>query len=225
MGVIKSLPTLERPREKAIRYGLDKLSDHELLAVLIGSGYKGENVVELSQHLLSKYGGLANLANIPFSELKKNKGIKNAKAINLAAIFEFSKRLSFKKIEDYCDKIDSEYLYNKYLPLIGKAEQEQMIIVVLSKYKRILHEAVLFKGSGNGVHYSLSEMISVIVHYGGKYFYLIHNHPSGDCKPSSQDLIGTSYLFTESKRLKYPLLDHIIIAENGYYSFKKMKKT
>ena len=224
MGIIKSLPALERPREKALRYGLDTLSDHELLAILIGSGYKGENVIELAVHLLSNYGGLLNLSNIPFNELKKNKGIKNAKALNLAAIFEFHKRLSFKLIEDNKEKIDAEYLYNKYYPMIGKSLQEQVIIVVLSKFKNVIHESILFKGSEKGVSYSFGEIVQKIMAYGGKYFYLIHNHPNGDCKPSQQDIIATGYLLTKSKEMNYPMLDHIIIATNGYYSFKKNEK-
>ena len=225
MGIVKSLPALERPREKAIRYGLETLSDHELLAALLGSGYKGENVIELSIHLLSKYGGLLNLSNIPFSELKNNKGIKNAKALNLSVIFELHRRLSFKKIEMNNDNIDTEYLYNKYLPVIGHSNQEQMVIVVLSRYKRIVHETILFKGDESSVHYSFDKIMREIDAYGGKYFYLIHNHPNGDCSPSETDLIGTSFLLRKSKEMKRPMLDHIIISENGYYSFRKMKKT
>ena len=225
MGIIKSLPTLERPREKALRYGLNELSDYELLAILLGSGYKGENVMELAFSLLSKYGGLENLINIPFSELKKNKGIKNAKALNLEAIFEFHRRLLFKKYEQNDEIIDAEYLYNKYYPVLGRANQEQIIVVVLSKYKKIIHESILFKGGEDGVQISLSEIIKEVMSYGGKYFYLIHNHPNGSHQPSKQDTMATSYLFAESRRMKIPMLDHIIISINGYYSFKKMKKT
>ena len=225
MSKIKSLPILERPREKAIRYGVETLSDIELLAILLGSGYQGENVVELSTRLLFKYGGLRRLSNIPFSELKNNKGIKDAKALNLSAIFEFNRRLSFKQIEEDDAIIDEEYLYNKYLPLIGQSQQEQMVVVVLSRCKRILHETILYKGNENGVHYSLPEIIKSVMSYGGRYFYLIHNHPSGDYEPSQLDKIGTSYLFIKSKEMKYPMLDHIIISPSGYYSFKKMKKT
>ena len=225
MGIIKSLPILDRPREKAIRYGLDNLSDIELLAVLIGNGYKGENVIELSTHLISKYAGLENLSNIQFSELKKNKGIKNTKALILAAVFEMHRRLSIKKLEAIDSIIDAEYLYNKYLPLIGESGQEQMVVVVLSRNKRIIHESILFKGDEKSIYYSFDKIADLVRSYGGKYYYLIHNHPSGDFDPSQQDKIGTQYLLMKSKKAGITLLDHIIISENGYYSFQKMKKT
>ena len=224
MGNVKSLPTLERPREKALRYGLTELSDYELLALLIGSGYHGINVIELSTSLLVKYGGLKRLVDIPFCELKKNKGIKNVKALNLAAIFEFHKRLLVKESEEIEEEITSEYLYNKYLPVLAHSKQEQLILVILSKYKHIIHESILYKGSSDGFKYSWQNIYDEILNYGGKSFYLIHNHPDGDCLPSRADKLATHEIVFESRKVRKPMLDHIIISSEGYYSFKKNEK-
>ena len=114
MANIKELPEYDRPREKALRYGVNSLSDSELLSLLLNKGYRGSNILEISTSLLSKYGGLVGLLNIPISELKKNKGIKNVGSLKIALIGEFYKRVSEKKSYIPNIKIDSEYLYNKY---------------------------------------------------------------------------------------------------------------
>ena len=113
MANIKELPEYDRPREKALRYGVNSLSDSELLSLLLNKGYRGSNILEISTSLLSKYGGLVGLLNIPISELKKNKGIKNVGSLKIALIGEFYKRVSEKKSYIPNIKIDSEYLYNK----------------------------------------------------------------------------------------------------------------
>ena len=223
MGKIKNLPLLDRPREKAIRYGLESLSDYELLAVLLGSGYQGNNVIELSTYLISKYGGLSRLVDIPFSELKKNKGIKNVKALKLAAIFEFHKRLSIRNNEESERDIDTEYLYNKYVSRLINEKQEHLILVILSRKKKIIHEEILYKGSSDGLKYSWEDISDKIVSFGGKYFYLIHNHPGGSCRPSPSDRMATSEIMLCGKRFKKPMLDHLIIGVDGYYSFKNEK--
>ena len=223
MGLIKDLPPLDRPREKALRYGIECLSDIELIALLLGSGFKGSNIIEISTALINKYGGLIKLSEVPFSELKKNKGIKKVRSINLTAVFELHKRLNAKTSEQNEELIDSEYLYNKYRYLLS-SKQETLMLIILSSKKKLIFETVLCRGGANSIIYSYDDIYRHMISYGGKYFYLIHNHPNGDASPSEEDLISTSVIDLRSKREKRPLIDHIIIGSNEYYSFRQKKK-
>ena len=222
---IKELPKLDQPRAKATHYGLSSLSDIELLTLLIGNGYKGISALEISTSLLTNFKGLLNLSNATLSELKEVKGIKEAKAISLLAIFEFHKRLSIKVQEEEVDEeIDSEYLYNKYKDSLLASHQENLVIVILNKYRKIIFEKTLYIGTENNVAFSYKDIWRELLVHKGRSFYWIHNHPGGKATPSREDTIFTSELFLESKRIKIPLIDHLIIGENGYYSFQNLKK-
>ena len=224
MGSIKNLPVLDRPREKALRYGLSSLSDAELLAIFIGSGYKDNSVTELATGLLSKYGGIRGLSECSISELKTNKGIKNVRSINLAAIFEINRRIITKKYEEDESIIDGEYLYNKYKHQIIDINQECIFLVMLNAKKKIIYESVLSIGSEDSVLFSFANIYRELVAHNAKYYYLIHNHTNGSFMPSENDLIITKFLRNESKNKKIPLLDHLIISRDGYYSFQKNEK-
>lgn len=225
MGVIRNLPTLDRPREKALRYGLSSLSDIELLAIILGSGYRDNSVMEISTQLISKYGGLNGLCSLPLVELKKNKGVKNVRALNIATIFEINRRIETKNIENSEEPIDEIYLYNKYKNIITGLKQESIFIIILNRNKHIIFEKNLSTGSEDSVLVSFHSIYRELLLHDGKYYYLIHNHTNGDHNPSKLDIKATKRLFIESDTMGIPLLDHIIISEKGYYSFTKMKKT
>ena len=225
MGTIHDLPTLERPREKALRYGIDELSDAELLSLVIGSGYRGENVGEVANRLLSTYNGLEGLSQMSVPEISKNKGIKSNKALLLAAIFEIHKRLNVKRVENQeCDYIDSDYLYQKYSPKLENINQEVLILVLVNKRRSIIREIVLYKGTESDVIFSYKEMWRELFIHNAYGFYLIHNHPNNLANPSKKDVIFTGEIVRESKKIRIPLIDHLIIGDDGYYSFDKNKK-
>lgn len=224
MAKLKTLPKLDRPREKALRYGISSLSDSELLALLLNSGYKGNNILEISTSLLTKYGGIVGLLNIPITELKKNKGIKDVGALKIALIGEFYKRIvvKFNIIDN--EIIDDEYLYNKYKSMFYLATQEHLMLVILNKRKRIIYETNIYKGQSDSIQIDFKDIYKELAKYDGKNFYLIHNHPSGDCSPSEEDIQTTLELLSQCRRMKVKMLDHLIIGDGSYYSFKKMKK-
>ena len=224
MGAIRNLPLLDRPREKALRYGVSKLSDIELLAIVIGSGYKDNSATEIATNLLTKYGGLSGLEEASITELKKNKGIKNVRALNIAVTFEFYKRLINKTSEQNEVIIDSEYLYNKYRHVINHATQEHLFLIILNCKKKIIYETVLSKGTSDSIQLFFEDIYRELVSHNGKYYYLVHNHTNGEHTPSKEDIMTTSILSYKSKRAKIPLLDHIIISSSGYYSFQKNEK-
>ena len=224
MATIKTLPKLDRPREKALRYGITSLSDSELLALLLNNGYKGNNILEISTSLLSKYGGIVGLLNVPVPELKKNKGIKDVGALKISLIGEFYKRITEKNSITDSEIIDDEYLYNKYKSMFYLSEQEYLILIILNRRKRILYETEIYKGQSDVLRIDFKDIYKELAKYDGKNFYLIHNHPSGDCSPSEEDIKTTLDIISQSRRMKVRLLDHIIIGDGCYYSFKKMKK-
>ena len=225
MGKIQDLPTLDRPREKALRYGIEELSDVELLSILIGSGYQGENVTEVANKLLSTYNGLEGLSLISVSEMSKNKGIKANKALLLAAVFEIHKRLNIKKIENSTLRtVDSDYLYQKYSPKLENVNQEVLILVLVNRRRNIIRESTLYKGTENDVIFSYKEMWRELFIHNASGFYLIHNHPNNMANPSKKDIIFTGEIIRESQKIRIPLIDHLIIGDDGYYSFEKNKK-
>ena len=224
MGTINQLPTLDRPRERANRYGVDSLSDVELLALLIGKGYQGSNALEVASTLINRFNGLVNLSHTSLEELKQVKGIKDAKANIIKAIFELHNRLEIKKVESEKSIINTEYLYKKYKTILLGSHQENLVLVMLDKRMNIIHEKTLYIGTENNVIFSYKDIWRELLVHHAKYFYLIHNHPNGESTPSDKDIMFTEELFIESKRIKTPLIDHLIIGKDGYHSFQKIKR-
>lgn len=224
MANIKTLPKLDRPREKALRYGITSLSDSELLAVLLNNGYKGNNILEISTSLLSKYGGIVGLLNIPIIELKKNKGIKDVGALKISLIGEFYRRIEEKNNITENEIIDDKYLYNKYKSRFFLSNQEYLLLVILNRRKRIIYETTIYKGQADSIRIDFKDIYKELAKYDGKNFYLIHNHPSGDCSPSEEDINSTLDIISQCHKMRVKLLDHIIIGDGCYYSFRKMKK-
>ena len=224
MGKIQELPILERPREKALRYGVEKLTDTELLSVLLGSGYHGENVREMSNHILESYQGLFGLSKVHLNDLIKFKGIKSSKALILASVFEIHRRLLVKEQQNEENEVTPEFLYKKYYPIVKDDMQEIIILVILNRRKRIIFETTLYKGTGSDVVFSYKEIWRYLLIYEGHSFYLIHTHPNKESKPSRKDIVFTVELFKEGERINIPMRDHLIIGDDGYYSFQNSKK-
>ncbi len=225
MAIVKELPTLERPREKAKRYGLETLSDIELLAILLANGYIGANAIEISSTLLNKYGGLKNLSEISIAELKRNKGIKDAKSLLLGSIFEIHRRLIIKNLQEEISPNSEEYLIKKYHSSLTRLCQEQFIIVLLNQRQQIFYESILYQGCENMINVSFNDIQRILFTHNAKSYILIHNHVSGDSEPSDYDVIATDNIAYKSNSIGVKLVDHLIIAQNDYYSFSKKKKT
>ena len=218
---IREIDKNERPREKAIRYGFDTLSDTEVLAIIISSGTKEMSAIDLANLVLSKYGGLYNTINQSFEEFTSFKGIKKATAAKLGAVFEIAKRFNMYRLarKESEVEISSDYLFQKYVNLLAELDHEIFIVVVLNKKRKIIFERTLFEGSDDKVIFSIRDVLKTIISHNGYYFYVIHNHPSGNLTPSVQDINLTSSLMSLSKSIGICLLDHLIIARKAYYSF------
>ena len=221
MSKIKDLSPLDRPREKAYRYGVEKLNDEELLALIISHGAKGHSALEIAHDLIDEKINLYGLLQVPYIEFTKQLGLDRVISLKLAASFEIVKRIISEKYDEdeKAILVDSEYIYNKYKFLISGITQEVVILVVLSRCKRIVFEKTLYFGSEDSVKISYREIFKNILMNNGFYFYLIHNHTSGNIQPSEKDILITIELYRMAKDLKIIFLDHLIINEHSYFSF------
>lgn len=220
---IKDLPPLMRPREKALRYGVESLADYELLAMLIGAGTKEFSSLDIAYAMLNENKGLFNLANKPVKELFKYKGIKQAKGLNLAAIFELAKR--YKSTPDFSEDevLTAEEIYLKYQAKFTNLSSEEFHIIILNKRRKIVHELTLFKGSSEHIKFTYRDIFKQIINNDGYYIYVIHNHPNDCLTPSNDDKRFTLEFSKYAKKMQITLLDHLIITKIGYYSFSEDK--
>ncbi len=218
---IKSIPLDDRPQEKLLKYGANNLSNSELLAVILRTGSKEENVVKLSQRLLNLDGkGLRNIAEGTIEQFKTFKGINNVKAAQLIAVAEISKRISTLKIEkikisspnDAAVVMMEEMRYYK---------KEYFKIILLDTKNNIKKVSEISVGSLNSSIVHPREVFSEAVVNSASSIILVHNHPSGESEPSHEDISLTKRLDECGKLLGIKVLDHIIIGDGVFYSFKE----
>ena len=221
MGKITDLPIVEKPREKAERFGIDSLKDEELLAIIINSGTVGHSSLDIARDLLNECHYLEELINKPTAYFYTFKGLKKAKAIKLLAVLEIAKRINKKQRLIYEEKtaINSESLYQRYAISLSRITQEVLAIIILNKNKQIIYEKILYQGNDNNVPVSIREILRLLMIHNGYYFYLIHNHPNSSLLPSQNDIAFTTKLEEKTKHLNVHLIDHLIISQTGYYSF------
>lgn len=217
---IKDIPLLERPRERLITYGSETLSNIELLSIILKTGTKGESVYELSKRLLKELGSIYNLKNTNKEILTKIKGIGTAKAVELLATVELGKRIFINNINDSKTKYNNSkiiYENNKYLFLDKK--QEYFYCLYLNEKKELIERKLLFMGTINRSCVHPREVFKEAYMRSASSIICIHNHPSGDTKPSREDIHFTKALKEIGDTFGIPVLDHIIVSDNNYYSF------
>ena len=215
---IKNYPQEERPREKAYYYGIESLSNVELLALILRTGNKQESVLELAQRLINEVGGLAYLKDITYHQLVLIKGIKKAKAIEILAVIELTKRL--RQVQGISSVI-KELIdgYNLVKDKLMFEQQEKVIILCLNSRLEVMKEKTVFIGSNNISIISGRELFKEALICGSSRIMVIHNHPSGNPTPSSEDVETTKRLYKMAEELEIEVIDHLIIGRNKFYSF------
>ena len=211
------------PREKIIKDGPNQLSDGELIAIMLGTGTKEENVFELSLRI-SKDIGLERLMEMDFAELKRIRGIGSAKATKLLACFEIAKRYMIRKNEKETLQLISakqayEYVKNDYLLL----SYEVVIVVFVDAKCRIIKKSIYENFEVAKALLPFRKIVKQGIDYGAHGIFLFHNHPSGDSTPSDGDIETTFKLKDVLKNVGILLLDHIIVGKNEYFSFNDHK--
>ncbi len=221
---IKYWPELERPREKLINKGASTLSNGELIAILIGTGasVKGMRMsaLDLAKEILIEHENLKNLLETTPTELSKIKGIGKAKASQIIAALEIGKRAVSEKNGNNVSFRCSEEVANYYLPLLKNLKKEQFRILLLDIKNKVIRELMISQGSLTTSVVHPREVLKPIIKESAASVIFLHNHPSGDPEPSSDDIEITNRLCKSCSILGINVLDHIIVAENGYFSFK-----
>ena len=220
---ISDLPFDQKPREKAIFYGVDTLSDGELLALLIGNGTKGKSALEIGNELLFEYQNLYLLSKENFSNLKKHKGISLANSLRLEACFEIAKRINKNK-KIFLKQLSSPEDVYKLYSYLSKENTEKAVLVLLNKKRCIIKEKIIDGKYTSSVTITAKEIINEVLMSNAFYLVLIHNHPNEECDPSEDDNIATEYLLDILHTIGACLFDHIIISSDYYYSYSEHQK-
>lgn len=208
----------DRPREKLTQRGIHALTDAELLALLLGSGSREKSAVDLGREMLLEKKGLRQLARCDMKELMKFKGVGEAKAITILAAFEISRRKQIEETQHF--QADSPASVADFLRnYVEDLNREVFYVLYLNKSNRLLSIQELFKGGVNGVDVDCRPILKEAVLLLASGMIVCHNHPSGNPTPSQADRAVTQRLYFLAKELCVPLLDHIIVANQYYYSF------
>jgi DNA repair protein RadC len=217
---IKSLAEEDRPREKLLLKGKSSLSDAELLAILIGSGTPGESAVTLSQKILKdSENNLHELGKRSLKELQKHKGIGEAKAITIAAALELGRRRQLSDIREKTKITSSRDAWLLIAPLLNDLNHEEFWILYLSRANQVKAKECISVGGTAGTVVDLKIIFKKALEAQAAAIIAVHNHPSGNLKPSSADIELTKKMKAAGTLLDMPVLDHLIISERGFYSF------
>lgn len=214
-----NLPPENRPREKALKYGISTLSDVELIALILGSGYQGNDVLSLANELILKVQGLANLINFNEQELMQIKGIKKVKAIRFFASIELAKRI---KINSNKSAFYLDYALT-FIDKIGETKQEHLFMLSLNNKKRVIKEKLISISSSDNIILFTKEILKNASSFSYKNIVLLHNHPSGIYFPSENDIASSYSLKKDLMKLGIDLIDHIIITNKNAYSIFNKK--
>lgn len=222
-STVKDLPDLQRPYDKCERYGAEVLSDAELLSVIIRTGTVNSKSIDVSLQILkhNNYGGLFNLHNMTLHELREFNGIGRVKAIQLKCISELTKRMvRMTRTEGECFTTP-DIIAKYYMEDLRHMERECLLVVMLDSKCRRVDDIIISSGTVNSSVASTRDIFCQALKHNAVKIILLHNHPSGDPSPSREDLYVTSRIKEAGEILDIPLLDHIIIGDNCYFSMKE----
>jgi len=219
---INQLPYELRPREKALCYGIESLSDVELLAIIIQTGTRKVDALDLSKKLIEKNDGLLNLSNSKIKDIYMP-GIKKAKALKLLACFEINKRIQEKKILYNRLLLSKDDIYQTFGKDIAYNQQESLIVVLLDSNNRFIRMKKISSCDESFVEAKVKLLLKFCIEYSASKVYLLHNHPSKCLEPSEKDIQTTLILASSLKMVGICLLDHLVVTTEGYYSITEEK--
>ncbi|WP_348799394.1 RadC family protein [Flavobacterium adhaerens] len=210
----------DKPREKLMLKGKSVLSDAELIAILIGSGSRNESAVDLSKRILASVDNNLNaLGKLSLTQLTNFKGIGEAKAISIIAATELGRRRKNEEVIELDKITSSKAVFEIMQPIIGELPHEEFWVLYLNNSNKVLFKTQLSKGGLTGTMVDVRIVFKIALEQNATAIILAHNHPSGKLLPSDADIQLTQKLKNAGKELDIPVLDHIIVAERGYYSF------
>lgn len=219
--LIKEIPLEERPRERLLKYGASNLSNEELLSIVLRCGTKNVSVKELSSNILKEYKTLSNIKNATINKLSLINGMGLSKSMVIVAMLELSKRIYVddeSNLKICFNNPKKIYEYTKYL--FRDKEQELFYCLYFNNKQHLVGKELLFIGTVNKSLTHPREIFKYAYLYSASSIVCLHNHPSGDVNPSLEDISFTRALVEIGNIQKIPIIDHIIVSNNNYYSFQ-----
>ena len=217
--MIKELTNEDKPRERLIKYGASNLSNEELLSIILKTGTKNASVKTLAKNVLKELDNINDLKDIGIDTLTKIKGIGKVKAIEILASLELGKRVYYLKQNNDIKLNNTSKVFEYFRYMLMFEKQENFIAVYLDSKSRLISYKILFKGTLNMSFVHPREIFKYAFLESAYSIIVIHNHPSGEVEPSSMDIELTNKLFKIGNLMGIPVVDHIIIGKDKYFSF------
>ena len=218
MASISQWPKTERPRERLYHNGGEALADAELLAIQLGSGFRGQTAVDVARDMLVAYGSLAGLSGRDVAELARIKGVGRAKAVRLAAAFELTRRLRARVPASRPILGSPEQVSTAFAPLMEELKREVFRVALLDAQNGLLRDVVVSEGTLSASLVHPREVFKPAILESAASLILIHNHPSGDPTPSHEDVRLTRQLVECAKLLDLRIHDHVIVGRGRFVS-------
>lgn len=216
---VKEMPPSFQPRERMLKFGVENLSDIDLLSIILRTGTKDFNVKEVASSILTNVGGLNNLSDVGIRELSKIKGVGNIKAITILSAIELGKRVINKEIE--INMVLNTYvaIHEAFKSMFLNINQEKVLAIFLDAKKRLISYKFIFVGTLDRSIIHPREIFNEAIKEHASSLVIMHNHPSNDLSPSKEDIVVTNKIKECGDIIGIPLVDHLITNGREYYSF------
>jgi len=218
---IKDWPTSERPRERLMRGEASKLSEAELIALLLRSGVRGKDAVAMGRELLNGFGGLRGLLQARPEQLKKISGLGAAKIAGLLAVSELAQRFLREEMPGRDVIRDPQTVVDYLYAVLRDRKREVFKVIFLDKANRVIGESDLFIGTIDEAAVHPREVVKAALDQSATAVILVHNHPSGRVEPSPEDRRLTDKIKAACETVSIKVLDHIIVGDNQHFSFRE----
>lgn len=218
--MMKNLPKDNLPRERLIKYGVDRLTDDDLIAILIRTGTKNKSCKMLAMEILSKYKDIHDLKNMTVNRLSSINGLGKVKSLTLLAALELGRRVyEDSDVTPSLSILSSEDAYTYFSKYIKYSKQENLLVIYLDNQKKYITHKIVFKGTINMSVIHPREIYKEALLEDASNIIIMHNHPSGDLNPSKSDDESTYNIASTGSIMGIPMLDHLIVSTKGYYSY------
>ena len=217
--MIKDIIKSERPRERLLEVGEKSLSNEELLSIILKTGTKNISVKDLSRKILNEIKDISNLKDMTYNKLIKIKGIGTVKAIEILASLELGRRVYYKNVKQKVKLNNTTLVFEQFKNLFINETQENFYALYLNTKTELISYKLLFKGTINTSVVHPREIFKYCFLESASSIIVIHNHPSNNTTPSKEDIELTNKLFEIGNIMAIPVIDHIIIGIDNYYSF------
>lgn len=217
---LKYLADDDQPREKFLLKGKNALSDSELLAVILGSGNRNESAVELSRRILESVGNnWHQLSLLSISDLMKFNGIGEAKAISVAVALEIGRRRATQEIPERAQIKSADDVFKILHPVMGDLRTEEFWVIYVNQNNKVLYKERISQGGISGTIVDVRLIMKTAIEQMATGIFIAHNHPSGNLRPSQEDIKMTKQIHEAGKIMNITLIDHLIITQDSFYSF------